>query len=519
MTKQQSTDAPFAVLIVDDDDVIRVALQRALAKEGYQLHAASSGEDALVVLDKTPIDLLLTDYNMPGMTGVDLAERVMKTHPDVIRIILTAADGANVVKDAINRAEIYRFLSKPWDDSDLRLTVRAVCERRRMERERAIHRRIIKRQETILDGLETQHLGPVRLLLVDDEEELTRPMAKGLANAGFQTMTSRSADSALEHATTAPPDVAVVDLGMPGGGIRLIRELKAALRSAVHVLVLTGRDDEDSRAEAFEAGADDYVVKPIGIAELRYRIAAALRGQRELLEVRLDQKATERRLVYGQEASALLAHDLNNGLAVALSNVSYLLETSGADVEDDQHEVLTAALRSMRRMSSLVANFVDIARFEDAAVKPALDRTPVRTLIESVIKVNAPATVRGIQFEIDCVDDLEALFDQALVERVLHNLIGNALRYCSAGGKIVVGGKRCRDTDASSVEIWVTNTGPQIPEAIRTNLFGKYVQGKGGKRGMGLYFCRLVAEAHGGTIVCEPWDSGPCFSLRLPCTA
>jgi signal transduction histidine kinase len=67
-----------------------------------------------------------------------------------------------------------------------------------------------------------------------------------------------------------------------------------------------------------------------------------------------------------------------------------------------------------------------------------------------------------------------------------------------------------------SLEISVMNSGPQVPENIRSNLFGKYVQGKGGKRGMGLYFCRLVAEAHGGRIDYEARDVGPCFVVRLP---
>jgi signal transduction histidine kinase len=98
---------------------------------------------------------------------------------------------------------------------------------------------------------------------------------------------------------------------------------------------------------------------------------------------------------------------------------------------------------------------------------------------------------------------------------VLHNLFGNAMRYCNSNGKIVLAARRLREGD-DSVEISVRNTGPQIPEDIRGNLFGKYVRGKGGRRGMGLYFCRLVAEAHGGTIACEPHAEGPSFVLRLP---
>jgi DNA-binding response OmpR family regulator len=357
--------------------------------------------------------------------------------------------------------------------------------------------------------------GGVRLLVVDDDVAICRALAAGLAQAGFQVVTANDADGATAQAAMTTPDVAIVDLNLPGtGGVDVIRYLKQQHATAVHVIVLTGSDDERSRAEAFDAGTDDYVVKPIGIAELRRRITAALRNQRAFVQIRLEKEAAERRLVYGTEASALLAHDLNNGLAVSLSNLSYLLDTIKGDA--DQNEALAATLRSVRRMSGLVANFVDIARFEDAAVKPIVQKTRVRQLLESVMEVNASSITRGITIEVECPRELEGRFDEKLIERVLHNLFGNASRYCNQGGKIVLNGKRWHDGEEGSTEISVKNSGPQVPENIRPNLFGKYVQGKGGKRGMGLYFCRLVAEAHGGRIEYEASDIGPSFAMRLP---
>jgi DNA-binding response OmpR family regulator len=357
--------------------------------------------------------------------------------------------------------------------------------------------------------------GGVRLLVVDDDAAICRQLASGLASAGFQVVTANDAEGAMRQAAQTPPDVAIVDLGMPGvSGFDVIRHLKQLLGAAVHVIVLTGQDDERSRTDAFDAGTDDYVLKPIGIAEVRRRVSAALRTQRAFVQVRLEKEAAERRLVYGQEASALLAHDLNNGLSVSLSNLSYLLDVVQGD--QDVNDALAATLRSVRRMSSLVANFVDIARFEDAAVKPMVARTKVRSVLQSVIEVHSTTVTRGAKLEIDCPPDLEGRFDGGLVERVLHNLFGNATRYVNANGTITLCGKRWIEGESGSVEISVTNTGPQVPENIRGNLFGKYVQGKGGKRGMGLYFCRLVAEAHGGRIEYEARPDGPSFVLRLP---
>ena len=353
----------------------------------------------------------------------------------------------------------------------------------------------------------------VRVLVVDDDLVICRQMAAGLSSAGYQVVTAHDGRRALEQAEETPPDLAIVDLEMPGtNGHDVIRRLKELFGRAVHIVVMTGHDDEGSHAEAFEAGTDDFVVKPTGMSELKRRLAAATRNQRAFVEIRVAKEAADRRMTYGAEASALLAHDLNNGLAVSLSNLQYLRDVLTLD--KDQADAVDTTVRSLHRMSTLVANFVDIARFEDAAVKPIVAATQVHHVLESVLEVSASTLKRGVKLEIICEPDLVAKFDLALVERVLHNLVGNAARYCNQGGRISVTARRWDDDD--SVDIAVTNSGPQIPENIRGQLFGKYVRGGGGKRGMGLYFCRLVAEAHGGRIDYEAAIEGPRFVLRLP---
>jgi two-component system, sensor histidine kinase and response regulator len=354
----------------------------------------------------------------------------------------------------------------------------------------------------------------VRVLVVDDDEVICRQMAAGLAAAGYQVVTAHDGDRAIEQAAETPPDIAIVDLEMVGtGGLEVIRALKAQRGPAVHVIVMTGHDDETNRAASFEAGTNDFVVKPTGLAEIKRRLAAAMRTVHAYVDVRVAKEAADRRMTYGAEATALLAHDLNNGLAVALGNVQYLAEEL-AEITSDQKDAFASTIRSLRRMSGLVANFVDIARFEDAAVKPIVADVSVCTVLDSVMEVNASLVSRGAKIEIECPSDLTGRFDAALVERVLHNLVGNAARYCNQNGLIRVTAHTWND--AGSVELSVMNTGPQVPENIRPNLFGKYVRGGGGKRGMGLYFCRLVAEAHGGRIDYEAAPTGPSFVVRLP---
>lgn len=109
--------------------------------------------------------------------------------------------------------------------------------------------------------------------------------------------------------------------------------------------------------------------------------------------------------------------------------------------------------------------------------------------------MSASSLGNGVAISIDCKADLMARFDAARVERVLHNLAGNAARYCNQGGTIVVTAQRWNDGD--SVELSVTNSGPLIAADIRSQRFVKCVRGKGGKRGMDLYSCRLVPKPMG----------------------
>lgn len=358
--------------------------------------------------------------------------------------------------------------------------------------------------------------GPqgVRVLVVDDDPRVRKTTATMLSRAGFHVVTADDGAPAIAQAETTPPDLAIVDLNMPTSGLEVVRCLKRLHGAAVYVAVLSGQDDDETRTRAFDAGADDVLVKPANLTELRRRMVAAARTQQAYVETRLARERADRLLAYSAEAGALLAHDLNNGLAVALTNMTYL--SSVLELGDDQQQALASTLRALRRMAGLVANFVDIARFEDAAVKPRCEVVDVRTLLMDVIDVHAPSISHKIRYNVVCSPGLAGHFDNALIERVLHNLVGNAVRYCNSGGEIRLTASSHDPGDPQSVEICVHNTGPHIPEELRTNLFAKYARGSNGKRGIGLYFCRLACEAHSGTIEYRATETGPSFVIRLP---
>ncbi|MEO8698588.1 MAG: response regulator [Kofleriaceae bacterium] len=372
---------------------------------------------------------------------------------------------------------------------------------------------VIAAQELPVEAVTGAPSG-VRILIVDDDARIRRAIANAMSRAGFHVFTAEDGAPALVTAEKTPPDLAIIDFNMPTPGLEVVRKLKALHGAAIWIAVLSGQDDEATRSACFDAGADDVMVKPAPIVELRRRMVAAARTQQAYVETRLAQDRADRLLAYGAEAAAMLAHDLNNGLAVALSNMTYLCEV--LTVEDDERQALASTANALRRMSGLVANFVDIARFEDAAVKPHCSSHDVSTLLREVVEVHAAVPAREVKFRVDCAPGLHAVFDSALIERVLHNLVGNASRYCNTGGAITLSARTWDSLEGTSVELEVYNSGPHVPDTLRDRLFAKYAKGSNGKRGFGLYFCRLACEAHGGTIEYVPSPEGSTFRVRLP---
>ena len=114
-----------------------------------------------------------------------------------------------------------------------------------------------------------------RVMIADDDPLIRRTLSNALARAGFDICTACDGDQALRLAEVAPPDIAVIDVNMPMGGIDLVRQLKQRHGDAMFVAILSGEDDEGLRARGLGAGADLVLVKPISPIELRRRLQAA----------------------------------------------------------------------------------------------------------------------------------------------------------------------------------------------------------------------------------------------------
>lgn len=124
-----------SILLVDDEASILSSLRRLLRPAGYTIHLAESGKAGLEVLEREHVDLVISDMRMPEMDGAQFLEHVRNRWPGIIRLLLTGYADIGSTIDAINRGQIYRYISKPWDDNDLMLILRDALERRRLQSE------------------------------------------------------------------------------------------------------------------------------------------------------------------------------------------------------------------------------------------------------------------------------------------------------------------------------------------------------------------------------------------------
>ena len=168
---------PFAVLVVDDEPNILSALRRLLRVNGYLVQTAPGGPEALTLLEQAPVDLIISDMRMPEMNGAEFLRRSRARVPEAVRILLTGYADIGSTIAAINDGEIFRYISKPWNDEALLGTLRDGLERKQLERER----------DRLLATVTRQHQELQQHAALLEQRVAERTHALSLAHTELQT--------------------------------------------------------------------------------------------------------------------------------------------------------------------------------------------------------------------------------------------------------------------------------------------------------------------------------------------
>ena len=121
------SNTKYAVLYIDDEEHNLISFKSTFRRE-YDIHVASSGKLGLEIMEQNEINLVITDQRMPEMTGVEFLEKVKHQYPDCVRMIMTGFSDMEAIIEAINKGNIYRYISKPWNRAELKITIDSAFE-------------------------------------------------------------------------------------------------------------------------------------------------------------------------------------------------------------------------------------------------------------------------------------------------------------------------------------------------------------------------------------------------------
>lgn len=159
---------PHSILIVDDEKNVLSAIQRVLRKEPYTIYSADSADKALQLIKAREVSLVVSDYNMPHTDGLEFLKQIKNLYPHILTIMLTGQAEVQVAVEAINAAGVYKFILKPWDDEDLRITIRRALESIDLVSERDQLLQKVKSRDAIISDLEEKFPGISKVDKDDD---------------------------------------------------------------------------------------------------------------------------------------------------------------------------------------------------------------------------------------------------------------------------------------------------------------------------------------------------------------
>ncbi len=371
-----------------------------------------------------------------------------------------------------------------------------------------------------------------KILLVDDEPVNIKILKAMLVPEGYEVFTAQNGLEALEKLNTDNPDIVLLDVMMPEmDGFEVCKRIKAQKdKRMIPVLMVTALQDKIHRQQAMEAGADDFLSKPIDRIELLIRVKSLIRIKTysdELLESYEVLKEKNRELERLELAKEGLTHMIVHDLRGPLTNISMNIDMCLMQTESGSkiNKYLSNASRQCIYLNEMIQGLLDIYRMEQGRLKPERQVTSPCDLLSEVIDFFRPQIeAKNVVLQVDASSNLpDILVDPRLIKRVISNILDNALRHTPNEGTIRVKAKG--DPEKKCITISITDSGPGLDEKYHSRIFDKFEQVKlkkegvtSGSIGLGLAFCKMATEIHGGHI----WVSnrkggtGCTFSFTLP---
>lgn len=511
------------IVVVDDEKMVTSAFKALFKVEGYSdIHLFNNPNDAVEFLRENKPDLIISDFMMPEMNGLEFLTEAKKLYNEVSMILLTGyADKENAIK-AINEIGLYKYIEKPWDNDDLMMNIRNGIERshllenlRNKIEELEIAKKQLQDYSQNLEKIVAERTADLSeankklsgiinycadgIIIVDGEGNILQvnPACENMVGLSECSLCKKKiqeiAYSNVKEFNSAKDNKSGEIFGLSDENSEIL------LRDYFVVNSLSGIHTPVEMSFAAISSDDDKNDKFVGVIR-------DVSVQKETEKLRDDFIAT-------------LTHDMRTPLLAAIQTLKFFLEGAIGELDDKQKVLLSTMLQSNEDLLGLVNALLEVYRFESGKLTLCKTAFSVKDLVEQCYSELKPlAEKKNIDFSVifELEENLHILADRAEIKRVITNLCGNALNYTNKNGIVKVLAKaQCGDFIFS-----VTDNGNGIPQSDIPNLFKRFSQGTARKRstgtGLGLYLSRQIIEAHNGKIwVDSKVDKGSEFSFLL----
>lgn len=364
-----------------------------------------------------------------------------------------------------------------------------------------------------------------RILIVDDDPHAYLALQILLRDEGYRVDLAESAAQAFEMVGENLPDLVLTDVQMPGmDGISLCRALNAR-SPELPVIVVTGFADTATAVRALQAGAEDYLTKPVDFDELLVSVQRAIERRAASVERQHLRARTEE--LYRQALAAVdaheeilsvVAHDLRNPLGVISGWAQQLVTDESPNALGKSAKLgLSSILRNALRMQRLIADLLDESRLRTGRLPLEYGEHLLSQLLADVSELRALAQQKRVRVDVvPAARDRLVACDRTRMSQVLGNLVANAIKFSPVGGTVTVS----VNDDGAGTRFAVRDEGPGIAPDALPKIFDRFWQRKRGDHGgfgLGLYIVKGIVESHGGQISAESQlGDGSTFYVSLP---
>jgi signal transduction histidine kinase len=374
--------------------------------------------------------------------------------------------------------------------------------------------------------------APKGNILVVDDDPLNRiKLSTNLEAAGYRVRLAENGHIGLHLLRNEPFDTVLLDLIMPeldGFGM-LLEVMHDEHLQHIPIIVISADDDIESVVRCIEMGAADHLSKPFNPIILRARISACVEKKRS--RDREQQLFDELRNRYRQlqeleklrdDLTHMIVHDLRTPLTSLLTGLMSIPPLG--DMNAVQSECLEMATVGGQRLLGQINELLDISKLENGSLQLNYAEVDLGTVVRgAVAQVHELAADKGLDLQVEMSPGLAPVeADAEKMIRVLVNLCGNAIKFTPRGGTIRLSVRRGEE----NFSIAVADTGEGIPAEYLDRIFEKFGQvenrkaGRSMSTGLGLTFCKMVVERHGGKIDVESNPGrGSVFTIALPSAA